>query len=142
MKTLLLLVALGATTATAAQAQVVPFNASAPQRGGALNQTAVPPVNPGLNQSTIQGPAEVQRTITSYDAQPSRLPEGTVPIGGTPELSPNTIPDVREQPLVQQQRNRSSTDVVPTRSRVSNSSNVRQPYRRPAQAPLSPIGNY
>ena len=141
MKTLLLLVALGAA-ATTAQAQVVPFNASGPMRGGAQNQTAVPPINPGLNQSTIQGPAEVQRTLTSYDAQPSRLPEGTVPIGGTPELSPNSIPDVREQPLIQQQRPRSSTDVVPSRSRVSNSSNVRQNYQRPTQAPLSPVGNY
>ena len=141
MKTLLLLLAFGAAT-TAAQAQVVPFDASAPMRGGAQNQTAVPPLNPGLNQSTIQGPAEVQRTITSYDAQPSRLPAGSVPIGGTPELSPNNIPDVREQPLVRQQRGRSSIDVVPTRSRVSNSSNVRQTYRRPAQAPLSPVGNY
>jgi len=141
MKTLLFLLAIAAT-ATAAQAQVVPFDASAPMRGGANNQTAVPPINPGLNQSTIQGPAEVQRTLTTYDAQPSRLPVGTVPIGGTPELSPNSIPDVREQPLVQQQRGRSSIDVVPTRSRVSNSSNVRQVYRRPAQAPLSPVGNY
>ena len=141
MKTLLLLFALG-TTATAAHAQVVPFDASAPMRGGAQNQTAVPPINPGLNQSTIQGPAEVQRTLTSYDAQPSRLPEGSVPIGGTPELSPNTIPDVREQPLLIQQHKRNSTDVVPTRSRASNSSNVRQTYRRPAQAPLSPVGNY
>lgn len=141
MKTFLLMLAFGAA-ATAAQAQVVPFDASAPMRGGALNQTAVPPVNPGLNQSTIQGPAEVQRTLTSYDAQPSRLPVGTAPLGGTPELSPNTEPDVREQPLVQQQRTRSSTDVVPTRSRASNSSNVGQNYRRPAQAPLSPVGNY
>jgi len=141
MKTLLILLALG-TAATAAHAQVVPFDASAPMRGGAQNQTAVPPINPGLNQSTIQGPAEVQRTLTNYDAQPSRLPEGSVPVGGTPELSPNTIPDVREQPLVQQQRARSSTDVVPTRSRASSSSNVRQTYRRPAQAPLSPVGNY
>jgi len=140
MKTLLLLLALGA--AATAQAQVVPFDATAPIRGGAQNQTAVPPVNPGLNQSTIQGPAEVQRTLTNYDAQPSRLPAGTAPIGGTPELSPNTIPDVREQPLVQQQRARSSTDVVPTRSRISNSSNVRQNYQRPSQAPLSPVGNY
>jgi hypothetical protein len=141
MKTLFLLIALG-TAATAAHAQVVPFDASAPMRGGAQNQTAVPPINPGLNQSTIQGPAQVQRTLTSYDAQPSRLPEGSVPVGGTPELSPNTVPDVREQPLRMQQRARSSTDVVPTRSRVSNSSNVNQTYRRPTQAPLSPVGNY
>ncbi len=141
MKTLLAIAAFW-VAAIAAQAQVVPFNASASQRGGAQNQTAVPPVNPGLNQSTIQGPAEVQRTLTSYDAQPSRLPEGTTPIAGTPELSPNTRPDVREQPLLIQQHKRSSTDVVPTRSRVSGSSNVQQTYRRPAQAPLSPVGNY
>jgi hypothetical protein len=141
MKALLLFIALGAAT-TAAHAQVVPFDASAPMRGGAQNQTAVPPINPGLNQSTIQGPAEVQRTLTTYDAQPSRLPEGTVPIGGTPELSPNSVPDVREQPVRMQQRARSSTEVVPTRSRVSNSSNANQTYRRPAQAPLSPVGNY
>jgi len=140
MKTLLLLLALG--TATAAHAQVVPFDASAPMRGGAQNQTAVPPINPGLNQSTIQGPAQVQRTLTTYDAQPSRLAEGTVPIGGVPELSPTSQPDVHEQPLVQQQHGRSSTDVVPTRSRISNSSNVRQIYQRPTQAPLSPVGNY
>ena len=127
--------------AATAQAQTVPFDATAPIRGGAQNQTAVPPVNPGLNQSTIQGPPEVQRTLTSYDAQPSRLPEGTVPIGGTPELSPTSVPDVREQPLVRQQRARSSTDVVPTRSRASNSSNVQQGYRRPVQAPLSPVVN-
>ncbi len=140
MKTLFLLLLLGAI-ATAAQAQTVPFDATAPMRGGAQNQTAVPPLNPGLNQSTIQGPAEVQRTLTTYDAQPSRLPVGTVPIGGTPELSPTSLPDVREQPLVRQQRARSSTEVVPTRSRVSNSSNVRQVYRRPVQAPLSPVVN-
>ena len=141
MKTLLLLLALGAAPALV-RAQPVSFDPSAPMRGGAQNQTTVPPVNPALNQSTIQGPAEVQRTLTSYDAQPSRLPEGSVPVGGTPELSPNTIPDVREQPLLIQQHKRSSTDVVPTRSRASNSSNVRQTYRRPAQAPLSPVGNY
>ncbi len=140
MKTLFILLALG-VAATTAHAQVVPFDATAPIRGGAQSQTAVPPVNPGLNQSTIQGPPEVQRTLTSYDAQPSRLPEGSAPIGGTPELSPNTAPDVREQPLVRQQRNNNSTDVVPTRSRASNSSNVRQTYRRPAQAPLSPVVN-
>ncbi|RZK87372.1 MAG: hypothetical protein EOO62_39350 [Hymenobacter sp.] len=141
MKTLLLLVALSGAATMVAQAQTVPFDASAPMRGGAQNQTSVPPINPGLNQSTIQGPAEVQRTLTTYDAQPSRLPVGTVPIGGTPELSPNTVPDVREQPLIRQQRNHSSTDVVPTRSRVSNSSNVQQTYRRPVQAPLSPVVN-
>ncbi|RZJ86700.1 MAG: hypothetical protein EOO60_13120, partial [Hymenobacter sp.] len=74
MKALLLLAVLSGTATTAAQAQTVPFDASAPMRGGAQNQTSVPPLNPGLNQSTIQGPAEVQRTLTTYDAQPSRLP--------------------------------------------------------------------
>ena len=124
--------------ATAAQAQTVSVDPSAPLRGGAQNQTAVPPLNPALNQSTIQGPAEVQRTLSSYDAQPSRLPVGGMPIGGTPELSPNTRPDVREQPLLPQQRRWQSSDVIPTRSRVSSSNNAQQTFRRPAQAPLSP----
>jgi hypothetical protein len=61
MKTLLLLLALG-TAPVLAQAQTVPFDPSAPMRGGAQNQTVVPPVNPALNQSTIQGPTQVQRT--------------------------------------------------------------------------------
>lgn len=138
MKAILLSALLG-LAATAAQAQTVPFDPSAPMRGGAQNQTVVPPVNPALNQSTIQGPAEVQRTLSSYDAQPSRLPVGTTPISGTPELSPNSVPDVREQPIVQQQRLRQSSDIVPSRSRVSRSDNVRQNYQyRPTQAPLSP----
>ena len=137
MKTLVLALLLGGTAASV-HAQTIPFDPSAPVRGGAQNQTAVPPINPALNQSTIQGPAEVQRTITSYDAQPSRLPAGTSPIAGTPELSPNTLPDVREQPIIPQQRRRQSSDVVPTRSRASSSDNVRQTFRRPAQAPLSP----
>lgn len=141
MKTLLLLLGLG-TVAVAAQAQTVSFDPSAPMRGGAQNQTSVPPVNPALNQSTIQGPAEVQRTLTSNDAQPSRLPIDSTPLAGTPELSPNSLPDVREQPLFPQQRKRQSSDVVPTRSRVSGSSNVQQTFRRPAQAPLTPAGPY
>jgi hypothetical protein len=141
MKTLLLLLALGAAPALV-RAQTVPFNASAPMRGGAQNQTAVPPVNPALNQSTIQGPTQVQRTLTSNDAQPSRLPIDSAPLAGTPELSPNSVPDVREQPLLPQQRRRQSTDVVPTRSRTSNSGNVLQNYRRPAPVPLAPAGPY
>jgi hypothetical protein len=136
MKALLLVLAIGA--ATAAQAQTVSVDPSAPLRGGAQNQTAVPPLNPALNQSTIQGPAEVQRTISSYDAQPSRLPVGGTPIGGTPELSPNSRADVREQPIVPQQRRWQSSDVVPTRSRATSSNNAQQTFRRPAQAPLSP----
>jgi hypothetical protein len=137
MKTLLFL--LFSASAIVAQAQTVPFNPTAPMRGGTQNQTTVAPVNPALNQSTIQGPPEIQRTLTSYDPQPSRLPEGTSPISGTPELSPNSVPDVREQPLIQQQRRRQSTDIVPSRSRASSSDDVQQNYHnRPAQAPLSP----
>ena len=110
--------------AMAAQAQTVPLDATQPLRGGAQNQTNVPALNPGLNQSTIQGPSQVQRTTTSYDAQPSRLPVGTSPIGGTPEQSPNAIPDVREQPLTPRHQRRQSTDIAPNRS--SSSSNVNQ----------------
>ena len=125
----------GLLAAGAAQAQTVPFDATAPMRGGTQNQTAVPPVNPALNQSTIQGPSQVQRTTTGYDAQPSRLPVSTAPIAGTPEQSPTAVPDVREQPLVPQQRRRQSSDVVPNRS--SNSSNALQ--RRTTQ-PLGTPG--
>lgn len=123
MKTFYLLVA-SLLAASVAHAQTVPFDATAPMRGGSQNQTSVPPVNPALNQSTIQGPSQVQRTTTSYDAQPSRLPLGTAPIAGTPEQSPTSLPDVREQPLVPQQRRRQSSDVVPNRS--SSSSNASQ----------------
>jgi hypothetical protein len=105
-----------------AHAQTVPFDATAPMRGGSQNQTAVPPVNPALNQSTIQGPPQVQRTTTSYDAQPSRPPVGTAPIAGTPEQSPTALPDVREQGLIPQQQRRQSSDIVPSRS--SSSSNA------------------
>jgi hypothetical protein len=137
MKTLLFLVF--SVSAYAVQAQTVPFNPTAPMRGGTQNQTTVAPINPALNQSTIQGPPDVQRTLTSYDPQPSRLPEGTSPVSGTPELSPTSVPDVREQPLIQQQRRRQSTDIVPSRSRASSSDDVQQNYHnRPAQAPLSP----
>ncbi len=110
-----------------AQAQTVPFDPSTPMRGGAQNQTSVPPLNPGLNQSTIQGPSQVQRTTSSYDAQPSRLPANTVPAAGTPEQSPTSVPDVREQPLIPQQHGRQSSDIVP--SRGSSSSNVNQQNR-------------
>jgi uncharacterized protein YkwD len=113
--------------AAAAHAQTVPFDASAPMRGGSQNQTAVPPVNPALNQSTIQGPSQVQRTTTSYDAQPSRPPVGTAPIAGTPEQSPTALPDVREQGVIPQQRRRQSSDIVPNRS--SSSSNALQQNR-------------
>jgi hypothetical protein len=116
-----------------AHAQTVPFDATAPMRGGSQNQTVVPPVNPALNQSTIQGPSQVQRTTTSYDAQPSRPPVGTAPIAGTPEQSPTAVPDVREQGLIPQQQRRQSSDIVPNRS--SSSSNINQ--RRAPQ----PVGN-
>ena len=129
MKTLTLLLAL-ALAATAARAQTVPFDATAPMRGGAQNQTSVPPLNPALNQSTIQGPSEVQRTTSSYDAQPSRLLNGLTPTAGTPNMSPTAVPDVREQPLMPQTGRRQSSDIVP--SRGVGSSNV---YQRRAPVP-------
>jgi len=126
MKLFLLLA--GLLLAGAAPAQTIPFDPSAPVRGGSQGQTTIPPVNPALNQSTIQGPPDVQRTPTSRDAQPSRqVPEtGPTPIGGTPELSPTAVPDVREQPLIPSNRRRQSSDVVPSRSRRSSSSNILQ----------------
>lgn len=118
----------GLLLAASAQAQTVPFDPSTPVRGGSQGQTTVPPVNPALNQSTIQGPTEVQRTSTSRDAQPSRLPtDAPVPVAGTPEQSPTAQPDVREQPLIRvSDRRRQSSDVVPTRNRRSGSSTVPQ----------------
>lgn len=118
----------GLLLAATAQAQTVPFDPTAPVRGGSQGQTAIPPVNPALNQSTIQGPSEVQRTPTNRDAQPSRpLPDNSLPpVGGTPELSPAAVPDIREQPIIRENRPRQSTDVVPSRSRRSSSSNVPQ----------------
>ncbi len=111
----------------AAKAQTVPFDPSAPVRGGAQGQTVVPPINPGLNQSTIQGPAEVQRTATSRDAQPSRLdPESGFAPASTPEGSPTAVPDVRERPIIRQRPRRESTDIVPSRDQRSRSSNT--PY--------------
>jgi hypothetical protein len=116
----------GLLFAATAQAQTVPFDPTAPVRGGSQGQTTVPPVNPALNQSTIQGPPDVQRTPTNRDAQPSRLLDdrGFSP-AATPEMSPNTVPDVREQPIIRDRRPRQSTDIVPSRSRQSSSSNVR-----------------
>jgi hypothetical protein len=126
MKPFLLLA--GLLLAASAQAQTVPFDPSAPVRGGSQGQTTVPPVNPALNQSTIQGPPDMQRTPTNRDAQRSRPLEnnggGALLPGGTPELSPTAVPDVREQPLIQDNKPRQSSDVVPSRSRRSNSSNV------------------
>ena len=123
MKTLALLLGIGLAAGTA-RAQTVPFDAMSPVRGGAQNQTSVPPVNPALNQSTIQGPSQVQRTPTSYDAQPSRLANSSVPVAGTPEQSPTAVPDVREQGVIPQRTNRQSSDIVP--SRGVGSSNVNQ----------------
>ena len=124
MKILLLLAPL--LLAAAAQAQTVPFDPTAPVRGGSQGQTTIPPVNPALNQSTIQGPPDVQRTPTNRDAQPSRQVQDHSP-AATPELSPGAVPDVREQPIIKRSRPRNSTEVVPSRSRRSNSSNVPQP---------------
>ncbi len=117
----------GLLLAATAQAQTVPFDPSAPVRGGSQGQTAVPPVNPALNQSTIQGPPDIQRTPTSNDAQPSRqLQDRGFSPASTPETSPTAVPDVREQPVIRDNRRRQSSDVVPSRSRQSNSSNVLQ----------------
>ena len=114
-------------SATAVCAQTVPFDPSAPVHAGPQGQTTVPPLNPGLNQSTIQGPPEVQRTLTSRDAQSSRLdPESGFSPAAAPENSPTAVPDVREQPLIRQQPRSESTDVVPSQSPRSRSSKT--PY--------------
>ena len=117
MKTYFLLA--GLLVAGAAHAQTVPFDPTAPVRGGSQGQTAIPPVNPALNQSTIQGPPDVQRTATSRDAQPSRPVPGNdaAPVSGTPEQSPTAVPDIREQPVIRDNRPRQSTEVVPSRAR-------------------------
>ena len=109
----------GLLIAGAAHAQTVPFDPTAPVRGGSQGQTTIPPVNPALNQSTIQGPPDVQRTATSRDAQPSRPVPGSdaAPVSGTPEQSPTAVPDVREQPVIRNNRPRQSTEVVPSRAR-------------------------
>jgi hypothetical protein len=119
------LVLAGLLLAAAAEAQTVPFDPSAPVRGGSQGQTTVPPINPALNQSTIQGPSQVQRTSTNRDAQPTRQAsdQGAFTPAATPELSPTARPDIREQPVIRDNRSRQSTDVVPSRSRPSNSSN-------------------
>ena len=110
-----------------AHGQTIPFDPSAPVRGGNQGQTTVPPVNPALNQSTIQGPPDMQRTPTNNDAQPSRqLQDRGFSPAATPETSPTAVPDIREQPLIKDRRRRQSTEIVPSRSRQSNSSNVLQ----------------
>lgn len=117
----------GLLFAATAQAQTVPFDPSAPVHGGSQGQTTVPPVNPALNQSTIQGPPNMQRTPTNRDAQPTRqLDDRGFSPAATPEMSPNTVPDVREQPIIKDGRRRQSTEVTPSRSRRSSSSNVIQ----------------
>ena len=114
--------AAGLLLCATAQAQTVPFDPTAPVRGGSQGQTTVPPVNPALNQSTIQGPPDVQRTATNRDAQPSRqLDDRGFSPAATPEMSPNSVPDVREQPIIRDRRPRQSTDIVPRRSRQSSS---------------------
>ena len=112
---------------SAAQAQTIPFDPTKPVTGGRMGQTTVPPLNPALNQSTIQGPSEVQRAITNTDAQPSRLEvnRGFTP-AATPELSPYSEPDVREKPLIQSDKTRQSSDIVPARSHRNSSSNIEQ----------------
>ncbi|MBD2721528.1 hypothetical protein [Hymenobacter armeniacus] len=125
MKPFLLLA--GLLLAASAQAQTVPFDPTAPVRGGSQGQTTIPPVNPALNQSTIQGPPDMQRTPTNRDAQQSRPLDntgGTLLPAATPELSPTAVPDVREQPLIRDDKPRQSNEVVPSRSRRSHSSNV------------------
>ena len=108
----------GLLLAASAQAQTVPFDPSAPVRGGSQGQTTIPPVNPALNQSTIQGPPTMQRTATNRDAQPSRqLPERESSPAATPETSPNAVPDVREQPLIRVNRRRQPTEAAPSRPR-------------------------
>ena len=124
MKLLILLASL--LVAATAQAQTVPLDPSAPVRGGSQGQTTIPPVNPALNQSTIQGPPDMQRTPTNRDAQPSRQvqDQGFSP-AATPETSPTAVPDIREQPIIRDGgRRRQSSDVVPSRSRRSNSANL------------------
>lgn len=116
MKPLLLITGLLLTAA--AHAQTVPFDPTAPVRGGSQGQTTIPPVNPALNQSTIQGPPDVQRTTTNRDAQPSRqVPDAGLAPSATPEQSPTAVPDVHEQPLIRDSRPRQSTEVVPGRAR-------------------------
>jgi hypothetical protein len=117
----------GLLFAATAQAQTIPFDPSAPVRGGSQGQTTVPPVNPALNQSTIQGPPDMQRTPTNRDAQPTRqLDERGFSPAATPEMSPTAVPDIREQPIIRDNRRRQSTEVTPSRSRRSSSSNILQ----------------
>lgn len=116
----------GRLLVTTAQAQTIPFDPTAPVHGGSQGQATVPPVNPALNQSTIQGPPDVQRTPTNRDAQPShQLDDRSFSSAATPQMSPNAVPDVREQPIIRDQRPHQSTDIIPSRSRPRSNSNVR-----------------
>ena len=84
-------------------------------------------MNLALNQSTIQGPPTIQRTPTNRDAQPTRQRNGrSFSPAATPEQSPSAVPDIREQPLMRTDQPRQYMDVVPARSRRSNSSNIVQ----------------
>ena len=103
----------GLLLAATAEAQTVPFDPTAPVRGGSQGQTVVPPVNPALNQSTIQGPPDVQRTPTNRDSQPSRqLDDRGFPPAPAPQSSPYPAPDARKQRPRQY-----SPGVVPSRLR-------------------------
>ena len=137
MKLLLLPAAL--LFAPAAFAQTVPLDPSAPVRGGSEGQTTVAPLNPALNQSTIQGPPEVQRTLTNRDAQPSRLPTNNAGIavpGATPEQSPTAQPDVREQPVHPVNRRRQDNKAVLSRNPHAGQTGSTDP--QPAPQPASP----
>lgn len=112
MKISLLLAGLLFTAA--AHAQTIPFDPTAPVRGGSQSQTTIPPVNPALNQSTIQGPPDVQRTATNRDAQPSRQLSET---DTAPRGTPAAVPDAREQPIIRNGQPRQFTEVVPGQAR-------------------------
>ena len=112
----------GLLLAATAQAQTVPFDPSAPVHGGSQGQTTVPPVNPALNQSTIQGPPDMQRTPTNNDAQPTRQADDRRAPVATPETSPHSVPDAREQPIIRSRRSRQSTDIAPGRARQGSRS--------------------
>ena len=137
MKPLFLFAAL--LSAPAAFAQTVSFDPSAPVRGGSQGQTTVAPLNPALNQSTIQGPPAVQRTLTNRDAQPSRLPANNAGLAvpaATPEQSPTARPDVREQPVRPVNRRRQDNKVVPSRNPRAGQTGSTDP--QPSPQPSQP----
>ena len=60
----------------------------------------------------------MQRTTTNRDAQPSRqIPDADFPLSATPKQSPTTVPDVREQPQIRDNRPRQSAKDVSGRAR-------------------------